>query len=122
MDQKRPKVAKVLIVDDEQSLLFLLQQIVEEQGHLVLLAENGEQALQAVEKENPELVITDVMMPVMDGYQLLAQVKTRPELRDTKVVLISAAPINRRFEPKPDAYLSKPYDLVTIEDLLLELI
>lgn len=102
--------------------MFLLQQIVEEQGHLVLLAENGEQALQAVEKENPELIITDVMMPVMDGYQLLAQVKTRPELRDTKVVLISAAPINRRFEPKADAYLSKPYDLVTIEDLLMELI
>lgn len=115
-------MAKVLIVDDEQSLLFLLQQIVEEQGHLVLLAENGEQALQTVEKESPQLVITDVMMPVMDGYQLLTQVKTRPELRDTKVVLISAAPINRRFEPKPDAYLSKPYDLVTIEDLLMELI
>lgn len=115
-------MAKVLIVDDEQSLLFLLQQIIEEQGHLVLLAENGQQALQTVEKENPELIITDVMMPVMDGYQLLAVVKTRPNLKDTKVVLISAAPINRRFEPKPDAYLSKPYDLVTIEDLLLKLI
>ena len=115
-------MAKVLIVDDEQSLLFLLQQIVEEQGHNVLLAENGEQALQAVEKESPELIITDVMMPVMDGYQLLTQVKTRPDLCETKVVLISAAPINRRFEPKADAYLSKPYDLVTIEDLLTQLI
>ncbi|MDB5079521.1 MAG: histidine kinase [Chloroflexi bacterium] len=115
-------MAKVLIVDDEQSLLFLLQQIVEEQGHYVLLAENGEQALHALEKENPDLIITDVMMPIMDGYQLLMEVKTRPELCDTKVVLISAAPINRRFEPKPDAYLTKPYDLVTIEDLLLQLI
>ncbi len=114
-------MAKVLIVDDEQSLLFLLQQIVEEQGHNVLLAENGEQALEKVEKENPSLIITDVMMPVMDGYQLLAQIKTRPELRHTKVVLISAAPINRRFEPKADAYLSKPYDLITIEDLLIQL-
>jgi CheY-like chemotaxis protein len=115
-------VAKVLIVDDEQSLLFLLQQIVEEQGHVVFVAENGEQALQTIEKENPELVITDVMMPVMDGYQLLAHLKARPELRDTKVVLISAAPMNRRFEPQPDAYLAKPYDLVTIEDLLLKLL
>lgn len=115
-------MAKVLIVDDEQSLLFLLQQIVEEQGHNVLLAENGEQALEKVERENPSLVITDVMMPVMDGYQLLTQVKTRPELSKIKVVLISAAPINRRFEPKADAYLSKPYDLITIEDLLTEMI
>lgn len=114
-------MAKVLIVDDEQSLLFLLQQIVEEQGHKVLLAENGEQALKTAEKESPALVITDVMMPVMDGYQLLTEVKTRPELRGIKVVLISAAPINRRFEPKADAYLSKPYDLITIEDLLIEL-
>jgi len=114
-------VAKVLIVDDEQSLLFLLQQIVEEQGHKVLLAENGEQALKTVEKEFPALIISDVMMPVMDGYQLLTEVKTRPELSNTKVVLISAAPINRRFEPKADAYLSKPYDLITIEDLLVEL-
>jgi CheY-like chemotaxis protein len=115
-------VAKVLIVDDEQSLLLLLQQIVEEQGHNVLMAENGQQALQAIEKENPQLIISDVMMPVMDGYQLLREVKTRPELCDTKVVLISAAPINRRFEPKADAYLSKPYDLITIEDLLIQLI
>lgn len=114
-------MAKVLIVDDEQSLLFLLQQIVEEQGHKVLLAENGEQALKTVEQERPVLIITDVMMPVMDGYQLLAEVKTRPEFSTTKVVLISAAPINRRFEPKADAYLSKPYDLITIEDLLVEL-
>jgi CheY-like chemotaxis protein len=114
-------VAKVLIVDDEQSLLFLLQQIVEEQGHNVLLAENGVQALEKVEKEKPALIITDVMMPVMDGYQLLAEVKTRPGLKNTKVVLISAAPINRRFEPKADAYLSKPYDLITIEDLLTQL-
>ena len=114
-------MAKVLIVDDEQSLLFLLQQIVEEQGHKVLLAENGEQAVKTVEKEFPALIISDVMMPVMDGYQLLTEVKTRPELSNTKVVLISAAPINRRFEPKDDAYLSKPYDLITIEDLLVEL-
>ena len=71
-------MAKVLIVDDEQSLLFLLQQIVEEQGHKVLLAENGEQALKTVEKEFPALIISDVMMPVMDGLTATREIRRNP--------------------------------------------
>ena len=111
-------MAKVLVVDDEQSLLLLLQQIVEEQGHEALVADNGQQALRILERESLHLVISDVMMPIVDGYQLLRQIKARPEWSRVKVVLISAAPINRKSQPPADAYLSKPYDLSTIEDLL----
>ncbi len=115
-------MAKVLVVDDEQTLLFLLQQIVEEQGHEVLTAENGQQALYQLENQSPQLVISDVMMPVMDGYALLEELRSREDFKDIKLVLISAAPINRQTPHQADAYLSKPYDLRTIEELIERLI
>ncbi len=114
-------MATVLVVDDEQSLLFLLQQIVEEEGHNVLIAENGKNALQIVEEQQPGLVISDVMMPLMNGYQLLEKIKNNPAWRNIKVVLISAAPINRDTPHHADAYLSKPYDLNSIDELLSQM-
>jgi CheY-like chemotaxis protein len=111
-------MGKILVVDDEKNLLLLLQQIIEDYGHEVELAANGQQALRLIETAPPVLVFSDVMMPVMDGYQLLQSIKARPEWQNIKVVLISAAPINRNFEPHADAYLTKPYDLMTIEDLI----
>ena len=111
-------MATVLVVDDEQSLLLLLQEIVEEGGHQVLAAENGLAALRILEEQRPILVISDVMMPVMDGYQLLEKIKSNPDLQSIRIALISAAPINRNTPHRADAYLTKPYDLDSIDDLL----
>ena len=108
----------VLVVDDEQTLLALLQQIVEEEGYQILIAENGKVALQLIEQQQPQLIISDVMMPIMDGYQLLERIKNNPTLQHIKVALISAAPINRNTPFVADAYLAKPYDLDTIDELL----
>ncbi|HEX2911392.1 MAG TPA: response regulator [Chloroflexia bacterium] len=115
---KVTEVAKVLIVDDEQSLLLLLQQIVEEQGHQVLMADNGYQALQIIENQQPVLVISDVMMPILDGYQLVEKIKSKPEWSWIKIVLISAAPINKTKAARADDFLAKPYDLDTIDEVL----
>ncbi len=106
------------MVEDELSLLDLLATIIEEQGHTALRASNGQQALALIEQEQPRLVISDVMMPVMDGYRLLENIRLRDEWQNIKVVLISAAPINKERHPPADAYASKPYDLEGIEALV----
>lgn len=82
------------------------------------MAENGRQAVGLLETQHPQLVISDVMMPFMDGYQLLHHIKSQPNLQTTKIALISAAPISKQTPYQADDYLAKPYDLITIEDLL----
>jgi CheY-like chemotaxis protein len=111
-------LAKVLIVEDEASLLQLLEMVVADLGHAVLTAGQGAEALAVIAREQPELVISDVMMPVMDGYSLLREIRVRPEWSKVKVVLISAAPIDHLYPPPADEYVSKPYNLAAIEELL----
>jgi CheY-like chemotaxis protein len=115
-------MAKILVVDDEESLRELLKAILEEFGHEVLSAANGEQALKIMEQSAPVLVISDVMMPVMDGYVLVEQIKLKPEWGAIKVLLISAAIIDQQRQPKADEYLSKPYELEELEGVIERLL
>lgn len=104
-----------MIVDDERSLLWLLEQVLGEQGHSVLTASNGREALQIMEREQPDLVISDVMMPVMDGYALLENIRRNPKWNLVRVILTSAAPVQTGFAYQPDEYIEKPYNLETME-------
>lgn len=114
-------MANILVVEDEPSLRELLALIIEEMAHRVYQAGNGQKALEIIDKVHPQLVISDVMMPMMDGYILVNEIKLRPEWSNIKVVLISAAPIDRTKLPPADAYISKPYDLAGIERLIQRL-
>ncbi len=111
----------ILVVEDEPSLRELMSTLIKEMNYTVLQAENGLKALEVMQKVEPDVVISDVMMPVMDGYILLNEIKLRPEWSNIKVVLISAAPINRTQQPTADEYISKPYDLDGIEVLIQRL-
>ena len=111
-------MAKVLLVDDEASLLELLGEIVGELGHTVSKAINGQKALISIRQEQPDLVISDVMMPEMNGYGLLHQIRLIPEWHKIKTILVSAAPIDRNRKPPADAYISKPYNLDLMENLI----
>jgi CheY-like chemotaxis protein len=111
-------LVNILVVEDEPSLRELLSLIIREMNYKVLEAPNGKIALEVIEKEQPHLVISDVMMPVMDGYLLLSEMKQRPQWSHIKVILISASPINRSSLPHADAYASKPYDLDVLEALV----
>ncbi|HMA36735.1 MAG TPA: response regulator [Chloroflexia bacterium] len=111
-------MATILVVDDEPSLLSILEAILQEQGHAVFTAGNGQEALDLLQATTPDLILSDVMMPVMDGYQLVQQIRSRPAWQHIKIVLISAAPI-RRTPPLPiDETIAKPYDLDTVETLI----
>ena len=114
-------MASVLIIDDEAPIVDLLAELVEERGHVVLRASNGVNGLALARVAHPALIISDVMMPLLDGYALLRALRAEPELAQIAVVLASAG-FPRHGEPQStppaDAYLYKPFDITAIESIL----
>lgn len=114
-------MALVLIVDDDATIVEMLADVVIETGHSVITAGDGAAALALARERPPALIISDVMMPVMDGYALLQAVRGTPALRDTLIVLMSAAFSPQRSPPsdlQADEYVPKPFPLEMIEGLL----
>lgn len=104
---------KILIVDDVEVNRYVLRDIVTEMGHQPLLAENGEQALKIVEHIIPQLIISDISMPVMDGLELCEKFKKDPKTREIPVIFISALEdtegIVKGFEVGGEDYIAKPF-------------
>src|SRR5881396_2503770 len=84
--------AKILVADDDQSLVRTLTWILKENGYEVVTAPGGEGLLGKLEDERPNLLLLDIMMPKVDGLQLLARMKADDRFRDVPVLMISAAP------------------------------
>jgi CheY-like chemotaxis protein len=117
-------MALVLIVDDDAMIVEMLADIVIEARHTVITAANGADALILALAQLPALIISDVMMPVMDGYALLAAVRETPELQQTLIFLMSAVFSQQRLrstDAAPDGYVAKPFHLGVIEGLLEQL-
>jgi DNA-binding response OmpR family regulator len=108
---------KILIVDDEPHIRMLIEQTLEEledEGVEFLTAENGEIALQIIQKENPQLVFLDVMMPKMNGMEVCRKVKKELQLNNVFIVLLTAKgqELDRQkgHEVGADIYMTKPFD------------
>ena len=117
-------MATVLIVDDEVPIVDLLADIVEERGHVALRADNGAKGLELARAARPDLIISDIMMPLLDGYALLSALRSEPDLAHTTIVLVSAGfPRAGQLaaNAQADIYLRKPFDINTIEGLLDQL-
>ena len=105
---------KVLIVDDEPLNLDYLEQELEDFNYHILTAVNGRDALDKIQSELPDLVLLDIMMPVLDGFAVLAQIKADPRLRDIPVIVISAAndleSVVKGIQQGAEDYLPKPFE------------
>lgn len=115
-------MATVLIVDDEAPIVELLVDIIAEEGHTVLQAQNGLEGLALAQASQPDLIISDVMMPILDGYALLRELRSCPQTAHSQIILMSAA-FAQGMKRDPDGivadgYLRKPFDLAAIERLL----
>jgi two-component system cell cycle response regulator len=108
----------VLVVDDDAMNRMLLSRGLERDGHRVRAVSNGVEALEALEEEPFDSVLLDVLMPEMDGYQVLEQMKSDPRLRHTPVIMISALDeiesVIRCIEMGAEDYLPKPFDPVLL--------
>lgn len=113
---------KVLVCDDEPSLLRLLQVTLETEGYEVILASDGETALKRAEQEDPDVMLLDVMMPVIDGWGVLERLRAFE--RRPRVICLTAK-TNRRdlvkgWELGTDEYLTKPFGIDELLDTVTD--
>lgn len=108
-------MATVLVVDDEEPILGLVSEVIEEMGHTVLRAMNGRDALALLRSTPPDLILSDVMMPFMNGLELCQAVKSDQATRHIVVLLMSAVPVDRGRGAGADGFVHKPFSLDEIE-------
>lgn len=117
---------QILIADDVPSLITTLRYKLTKKGFEVITAQNGEDALELCRENHPDLVISDVEMPVMDGYGLCRAIKEDPELSSTPVILLTfmhtTENLMKGIEAGADNYLTKPYDDLTLFSKIEELL
>ncbi len=106
-------MAKILIAEDERDIRDLVAFTLRFAGHEVVTAANGEEAVAQVPRENPDLILMDVRMPRMTGYEACRIIKTNPNLRDIPIVFLSAkgqeSEIQTGLEVGAEEYLLKPF-------------
>ncbi|MBD0724215.1 response regulator [Flavobacterium sp. L1I52] len=106
---------KILIVDDEPNIVMSLEYTFKKNNFEVFIARDGQEALDTLEHQHPDLIILDVMMPMVDGYSTLEQIKQNPELENCKVIFLSAKnkeqDIEKGLSLGANLYITKPFSI-----------
>ena len=117
------RVKAILIVDDELAVAEAFAILLTAEGYRTQIAGHGKEALTLMEEFHPDLVISDVMMPVMDGHALMRAMSERPELSKVPVLLMSAAPAFARDAPLDGPIrLQKPFDMQVLLDVISQML
>jgi DNA-binding response OmpR family regulator len=119
---------EILIVDDEPNAVVPIQFLMEQQGYRVMIAERGEDALDLIYQYKPDLVLLDIMLPGIDGYEVCEIVRLNSEYRNIKIIFLTALgreeQIARGLILGADAYITKPYSnaelVAKIKEILQE--
>jgi two-component system, OmpR family, alkaline phosphatase synthesis response regulator PhoP len=118
----------ILVADDEQNILRLIRMNLERQGYKVVTAPDGREVLRIVEESHPDLIVLDVMMPYVDGFEVLKRLKTDPLTKHIPVIMLTVkaqdADVFEAESRGADVYLTKPInpgELVAFVNRVLEL-
>jgi len=110
---KNPTLRTILVAEDEKHLQKLLEYKLKNSGFRVLVSGNGEEALKLAKEHHPDLIVLDVMMPIMDGLECLAALKRDENLRSVPVVILTAknleSQVVRGLELGAEDYITKPF-------------
>jgi len=113
---------QALIVEDEENILLSLEFLLTQEGYAVTIAGDGAAALQAVNKQTPDLVLLDVMLPLIDGFEVCRQMRANPALHNTRIIMVTArgreTEIKRGMALGADAYLTKPFSTRELMDII----
>lgn len=117
---------KIFIIEDDPMIAMALEFLMEQNQYDVLVANNGEKALTDITEFQPDLVLLDVMMPVISGLEICKTLRSQTRFQDTKIVLLTAKgrdiDVQKGLEAGADAYVTKPFSnhqlLQIIRDLL----
>ncbi|HYR18833.1 MAG TPA: response regulator [Myxococcales bacterium] len=112
MARSRARERLVLVVDDDPDILQTLGLCLSSEGYRVLMAANGKEALDILDREHPSVILLDLMMPVMDGWQFVAELEHRGR-RDMPLLILSAdrSVQGHAKQLRANAHLAKPFDL-----------
>jgi len=104
---------KILIADDEQSIVVPLEFLMQQKGYQVMAAYNGEEAIEKIISFNPDLILLDIMLPIIDGFEVCQMIRSNPNWKDIKVIFVSALgremDIAKGLALGADAYITKPF-------------
>jgi CheY-like chemotaxis protein len=112
----QPPCKEVLVVDDDQDICLILREVLEAEGCTVIVAHNGQEALRVLEQRRPDVIVLDLMMPVMNGWELAVQLQQESRWRDIPVVVVSADTLTarRKLAAHVVATIPKPFDIAHI--------
>ncbi len=113
--KKKTDKTKILVVDDEPNIVQTLQDRLEMNEYIVVTAGNGKEGLNTALKERPDIILLDVIMPIMDGHEMLESLRRHPEGKDIAVIMLTARSqmndISRANSCGIEDYIVKPFDL-----------
>lgn len=109
----------VLVVDDEEAVVEFVGSLLEDAGYRVLRAFDGRAALEVARAEHPDVVITDIMMPVMNGLELCQELQADPKTQDIRIILMTAGRLSDSQCPGAQ-FLAKPFDLASLEQAVAD--
>ena len=120
------KQPRILIVDDEPNIVMSLEFLMRKNGYHVSIARNGTEALEAINHTPFDVILLDIMMPDVDGYQVCRHVRTHPDRQGTKVIFLSAkskeADVKKGYEVGADLYIPKPFSTRQLVSKVQELV
>ncbi len=117
---------KILIVDDEPSIIVPLQFLMEQNGYETMVAFSGEEAMETITSNPPDLILLDIMLPIIDGFEVCQRVRERPEWNQIRIIMITAmgseANIAKGMALGADAYIAKPFSNAAVVEKVKELL
>ena len=116
----------ILIVDDEPSIIVPVQFLMEQNGYDVMVAFSGEEAMEIIAEKKVDLILLDIMLPVIDGFEVCQRVRENPQWNKIKIILLTAlgsdANVEKGLALGADAYITKPFSNIEIVDKVKELL
>jgi len=104
---------KILIVDDEPNIVISLEFLMQQSGYEVAIARNGEEAMEKIASFEPDLVLLDIMLPLLNGFEVCQRMRENPQWNRTKVIMLSAKgreiDVSKGIALGADAYVTKPF-------------
>jgi two-component system, OmpR family, alkaline phosphatase synthesis response regulator PhoP len=117
---------KILIVDDEPSIIVPVQFLMEQNGYDVMVAFSGEEAMEIIAENKIDLILLDIMLPVIDGFEVCQRVRENPQWNKIKIILLTAlgsdANIEKGLALGADAYITKPFSNIEIVEKVKKLL
>jgi len=113
---------KILVIDDEPDVVKYLETFLKKTGYEVLTASDGDEGLKIAEKEIPDLITLDVMMPKETGVRFYRKIKKAAELKEIPIIVISGMAGRHLAVPEPEAVFEKPADLAKLAETIKSLL